>query len=441
MATTPNAAWGAGLPPGIGNPQQAMQATAALRQSPWYQQWLQKNGLVDPPPGVNGGNPITPDGRPAQLTSAQQSDLMSTAQKNGVGISGGSYHIDQNGQIAHNESHILRNVLLGVGMGGLALTGFGAAGMGPLAGMFGAGAGAADAGGLAAAEGGLASGAGAGALDASMFPGFVSAADIAGGAGAAAGAAGAAGAGGALADALPGAELAGGGSGAAGAAGGAAGAAGKSGMGFMDFLNSPGGGALINAGGGLLKSLGDNQNNEANRELQADALGVNTLQNQSAQDKSAASTVAQLNPLGQDQKFVQQQALKKAILGGMRPIQYSNATTTGSSPVPQGGFDPNMLEGLYGDKATLESLGQNQRNLTGIDPNHSQDDFTQYGFSGPDTANQMGADNAYKQTAQAAQTANRNSQAGFINGATSGNRPSPLQTAIYGYGGAATGGY
>lgn len=146
-----------GLPPGIGNPQQALQATAFMRQQPWYQQLLRSWG-VDP-------NQTDPNGNPLQkLSDSQQNQLLQTAQNQGIGISPDSYHIDENGQIAHNDSHVLRNILLGAGAGGLALTGIGAAGIGPLAGLFG-GAGAAGAGAGAA----LPAATGAGSLSATSL--------------------------------------------------------------------------------------------------------------------------------------------------------------------------------------------------------------------------------------------------------------------------------
>lgn len=121
------------LPPGIGNDQQAQQATAFMRQQPWYAQLLQSWGKN--PAGDTNGNP-------EKLSDDQQQQLLQTAQANGIGISD-KYQIDENGQIAEKPSHLLRNIAIGAGIGGLALTGFGAAGIGPLAGAFGAGTGAA----------------------------------------------------------------------------------------------------------------------------------------------------------------------------------------------------------------------------------------------------------------------------------------------------------
>lgn len=119
------------LPPGIGNDQQAMQATAAMRQMPWYVQWLKQQGL----------NPNDPTTQDVKLTAGQQKSLLDAARANGIGISD-SYMVNENGQIVHEGGHKLRNVLIGAGIAGAALTGLGAAGIGPLSGLLG-GAGAA----------------------------------------------------------------------------------------------------------------------------------------------------------------------------------------------------------------------------------------------------------------------------------------------------------
>lgn len=121
------------LPAGIGNSQQAMQATGFIREQPWYQELVRSWGLD--PKGDENGN--------VRLTEDQQQAVLKAAQDHGIGISEDSYHIDENGQIAKNDSHWVRNALIGAGIGAAALTGFGAAGIGPLSGLFGAGAGSA----------------------------------------------------------------------------------------------------------------------------------------------------------------------------------------------------------------------------------------------------------------------------------------------------------
>lgn len=129
-------------PPGLGNDQQAMQATAAMRQEPWYKELLTSWG-IDPEDTDENGNPRT------KLTDDQRTQLMQVAISKGIGFNHKYDGIDENGQIIE-EHHKLRKALIGAAIGGAALTGFGLAGMGPLAGL--GGAGAAGGAGLGAAE-------------------------------------------------------------------------------------------------------------------------------------------------------------------------------------------------------------------------------------------------------------------------------------------------
>ncbi len=133
------------LPPGIGNDQQAQQATAFIREQPWYAQLLQSWGF--PASAVQGDA----NGNPPKLSEAQQAQLLQTAQQHGIGISD-RYHVDENGQIAAVPSHVWRNIGIGAAVAGLALTGLGAAGIGPLAGAFGGASGVADLGAVSGSE-------------------------------------------------------------------------------------------------------------------------------------------------------------------------------------------------------------------------------------------------------------------------------------------------
>jgi hypothetical protein len=129
-----------GLPTGIGTDEERTQATAWMRQQPWYQNMLKAWGI-----------PPTQDD--VKLNDEQRQAILIAAQKNGIAIPDGQ-QINENGQIAKDPSHLWRNIAIGAAIGGLALTGLGAAGIGPFAGAFGAGGAAADAG-VAAADGGF----------------------------------------------------------------------------------------------------------------------------------------------------------------------------------------------------------------------------------------------------------------------------------------------
>jgi hypothetical protein len=122
-----------GLPTGIGTDQERTQATAWMRQQPWYQSML-------------AAWHIPPTQDDVKLNDEQRGALLTAMRAHGVGIPEGQ-SINENGQIAKDPSHLLRNIAIGAGIGALALTGLGAAGIGPLAGAFG--------GSTAAGEGGL----------------------------------------------------------------------------------------------------------------------------------------------------------------------------------------------------------------------------------------------------------------------------------------------
>lgn len=123
------------LPPGIGDTTQAAQATAFIREQPWYLQWVQ--GLGKDPNGQ------------LNLNNQQQEQLAALAQQHGIGMNSRYDEIGPNGDIVEGH-HKLKKSLIAAGIGGLALTGFGAAGIGPLSGALG-GSAAAGAGGAAAA--------------------------------------------------------------------------------------------------------------------------------------------------------------------------------------------------------------------------------------------------------------------------------------------------
>lgn len=129
-------------PSGLGNDQQAMQATAAMRQEPWYRQMVSSWGL-DPRGDANGN---------VRLSDDQRAQLMATAIQHGIGFNNKFDMIDENGQIAE-EHHKLKKIAIASAIAGLAVTGLSAAGIGPLSGALG-GASAATAGGGAAATAG-----------------------------------------------------------------------------------------------------------------------------------------------------------------------------------------------------------------------------------------------------------------------------------------------
>lgn len=91
------------LPPGIGNDQQAEQATAFMREQPWYRQQMAEWGA----------NPDNPGG---ELANSQKDQLLKMARDHGIGISD-RYEIGDNGEIREG-GHKLRNALIGAGIAG-----------------------------------------------------------------------------------------------------------------------------------------------------------------------------------------------------------------------------------------------------------------------------------------------------------------------------------
>ncbi len=115
------------------------------RSSPQYAQILQAVG-VDP-------------SQPLKLSDQQRKQVRALMEQQGIPLPKGA-EIDPAGN-ANEPNNKLRNGLIGAGIGAAALTGLGAAGIGPMAGMLGGGGAAAGAGGAGAAgAGGGASAAG-----------------------------------------------------------------------------------------------------------------------------------------------------------------------------------------------------------------------------------------------------------------------------------------
>lgn len=126
------------LPRGIGTEAEVDQANQYMRAQPWYQALMRQWGQ-DP------GHP--------KLNDQQRQILMDEARTRGIGISQNAFEIDASGNIHDKGMGLGKKILIGAGIGAAALTGLGAAGIGPMAGLFGGGGAAAGAGGAATAAG------------------------------------------------------------------------------------------------------------------------------------------------------------------------------------------------------------------------------------------------------------------------------------------------
>lgn len=111
------------LPRGIGTDQEVNQANQWKNEQPWYTQQLQQYGQ---------------DQNNVHLSRAQQTELLQTLRQKGVGISD-HFDIDESGNI-RPKSGMGKKILIAAAIGGVALTGLGLAGVGPMAGLFGTGA-------------------------------------------------------------------------------------------------------------------------------------------------------------------------------------------------------------------------------------------------------------------------------------------------------------
>lgn len=161
---------------------------------------------------------------------------------------------------------------------------------------------------------------------------------------------------------------------------------------FASFMKSPAGAALINSIGGGLSAFGQKQSEDANRQQNANQFAVNAYQGQSGQNASNAAGVLNANPLGADQKFAGSNALLAAILPRLRnqhttpgdaAVASAMPTSTGGLRLPEQGFDPKMIQSMFGPDATMSSIATHQKNSLNLDPRaQTMDMGSMYGTPG-----------------------------------------------------------
>lgn len=194
----------------------------------------------------------------------------------------------------------------------------------------------------------------------------------------------------------------------------------------LDLLGSKGGQTAVSAAGAGLSAYGASKDRAAareegaaNRALSARQFAAQMGQRQFEGDRDHALTQATAgaaaSPLGQDQSFAQQQAIRQAILGGMRnysatpgdpAVAAAMGSQTGGVRIPEGGFDPAMIERLFGDKATMASLAQRAAQVGQINPRGPVADYgTLFGADGVEMTNNLVAQNKAALDAQMAQEA------------------------------------
>ena len=188
--------------------------------------------------------------------------------------------------------------------------------------------------------------------------------------------------------------------------------------GFQDFsswMDTPGGRGTVNAVGAGLQTYGNYQQNKQNARQNAQQFAANTRQqdywSQQATDTNRANSVLNADPLGADQKYAQRNALMAAILPNMRnfrsqPGDPGVAQAMGGdrggvmNALPQGGFDPSMINAMFGSQSTMNAIAQRHQNLTNLAPRAATPDLgSLYGAEADPVMQQM---QAYAQKAQTA---------------------------------------
>lgn len=297
-----------------------------MRTQPWYQNYLKSQGI---------------DPNNVHLNDGQKQQIVKLAQANGVVVDEGhnGQQVDDSGNF-QAKSNLGRNILIGAGVAGLALTGLGAAGIGPLSGLL-AGGEAAGAGGAAAAEGAGAASAGAAGATAAGEGGLLASTALpatgalaTGATSSLAGAGAAAGAGGAF-------DAAGnfiGDSSIPGATGSFDAASGGPGVGSILKTAASVGGALGAAGSGAAGArlteaqLQQRQDQLAQQGYLDQLQGANTDLNQKKFALTAPATRASTS-------------VKGDILANAKDFSYGAPTMVGDIPVPSssGGLRPSIL--------------------------------------------------------------------------------------------------
>jgi type II secretory pathway pseudopilin PulG len=164
----------------------------------------------------------------------------------------------------------------------------------------------------------------------------------------------------------------------------------------LKILNSPMGAAGIQAAGAGAAAYGANKSATAAREQSAQQFAAEMAQRQLEGDRSAqqtaATSAASASPLGAEQLFAQRNGLLNTLMSNVRNysatpgdprVAHAMGTQTGGMRLPEGGFDPGMINRLYGDDATMASIANRQKAIGQINPHGSALDLSaMYGDKG-----------------------------------------------------------
>lgn len=203
-------------------------------------------------------------------------------------------------------------------------------------------------------------------------------------------------------------------------------------QGILNFLSTPGGAAVTNFAGAGLQAYGQAKEAAANRQQSATQFAATSLQNQYNQDQAnkitRASGVLNADPLGADQKYAQRNALMAAILPNLRntrsaPGDAAVAGAMGGSrggfmnALPANGLDPAMIDSMFGNASTAQSIAQRHQEISSLDPNAPIPNLTP--MYGQDAAAPMAQMQQWASQLQSASAADRakydQAMQGYIN--------------------------
>lgn len=153
--------------------------------------------------------------------------------------------------------------------------------------------------------------------------------------------------------------------------------------------------AAIAAGGGAASAYGQNKAAQAmadaNRAMTAEQFAATMAQRKEENDRQNAVQGNNAAPLGQNRDFAAHSALMNAIMGGAQNVHSTPGDAgvaaamgshTGGLRLPEGGIK-DLIESLYGQKATLASLAQHDKQVAGINPMAPQINYGDLGMGGP----------------------------------------------------------
>lgn len=146
---------------------------------------------------------------------------------------------------------------------------------------------------------------------------------------------------------------------------------------LMKILNSPAGQAGISAVGAGISAAGDRADKEDARAQNAYQFAAQQLQGMQEAEDANARTVLSQSPIGESQEFAQRNALMSAILPGLRnqrstpgdaEVAAAMGSRTGGLRLPEGGLDPAMIQRVFGDASTADSIARRDTDRLNVNP-------------------------------------------------------------------------